>query len=542
MIVGTGVARVGAPHEKWVSKQLVHRLPLAKGYPMLEYSSSELFTRFTEGGRTVVVLSGGAGTPGELCLSGMAGATLLHDSLAGTLHEKGDRWTWSYSHTADRLLVFDVGGKKLVLLITTTAEAGRLWRLTDPSGKTWLLSDARFASKVGSGPSFDAEWDGGGDGTVLVLGPRAPKELVLGGSSLVGKRVPSAGAWIGKVAVSPVYPPAPALGGGMAVSEPEADDSGWSATDSGPAKLEALGIYKGHAWYRTDFEATSLPGTRVYFRAGKAAGIISGWLNGKYFGTAFPKGTGLEMSIPRKHFKLGKNVLAFRVQIWGHSSFEIPTVPGVLDFPALQVAFPRGLWDGASLASMFDMWKVSLSLPWRYRAGLHGERHHWAGAVDPAGAVEAKLPLSLSSGATVWYRTTLAGPTLPPKTLRAPLVLALEGEGLIATVFVNGVLIGRWISDNETLASDSYGNGRRDQWVPEEISYDEIYVPRSLLHGGTNVVALALESLVKGPYARRGAVSSKLRSLSLRYSADGFDKTKDGGHLRSVSLPLTVHE
>ncbi|MBI4613316.1 MAG: beta-galactosidase [Planctomycetes bacterium] len=563
LVVPSGAGRAGTvPYERWTETLLVHGLPLGENLPRLLYSTSEIFTRFETDARCVLVLSGEPGSEGELALDRIPeGSTVALDLLEGsTLRTEGDRWTWTYRHSPDRVLVLDLpAGRRLVVLITTTAEAERLWKIEDPRGRTWLLSDAAFA--LGIVPESDdsvrieAEWDDRLDGQVLVLGPWTPLSVAAGDRTLRGRAIPEAGVWLGGFRESPVFPEVPPLPAGTRLreqlvpgeSEPRFDDSGWRRTSGGPESLETLGIYRGHAWYRTRFSLEDVPRSTMTLQVAEAAGIVSGYLNGHFIGTEFPMGRSrlsrhaLEMRIPTDHLRAGENVLAFRVQIWGHSNFEIPPVPLVLDLPALQIAYPRGLWGEARLSSPLGLSAVRLDGPWTYEAGLLGERAGFAAAAEPPNAESASFPLDLLAGETVWYRVAFDGRTLPDRRYEAPLVLALEGEGLIGTIFVNGILIGRWISDDESLKTDSGYRGIRGAWVPEGVTPDHLYLPRSILDDtGPNTIAIALESLARPGENGTGAARSRLLSLDVLHASDGFDKSRDGGRIRSLRQALLV--
>ena len=109
------------------------------------------------------------------------------------------------------------------------------------------------------------------------------------------------------------------------------------------------------------------------------------------------------------------------------------------------------------------------------------------------------LPMNLARGEVRWYRTTFNQAQLPSlQQVDAPLALHLTGTHVKATVWLNGQLIGRWVSGDGWLGRGFWGRALRDMWM----STDPDYLPlsqRSLFPAGqNNVLAIAFEDVGGG--------------------------------------------
>src|SRR6185436_9182670 len=101
----------------------------------------------------------------------------------------------------------------------------------------------------------------------------------------------------------------------------------------------------------------------------------------------------------------GENVIAFRVEIWGHGSFMWPRgnlLPTKAQLPSLGFDAVKGLWGNAELGG------VPLTR-WEVRAGLGGERAGWSTRdAAPGTWTPVALPTTLVPGAVTWFRVPVA--------------------------------------------------------------------------------------------------------------------------------------
>jgi hypothetical protein len=116
----------------------------------------------------------------------------------------------------------------------------------------------------------------------------------------------------------------------------------------------------------------------------------------------------------------------------------------------------------------------------------------WAASFAPAA-----LPVALSDGGTVWLRAEFDTDDVPRAAAGAilPLALRLGGRSLTAVVWLNGRMIGRWISDTDWLTQGAPVPAVRDTFVPPGAPRDELPLAGALLAppGGRNVLVVALE-------------------------------------------------
>ncbi len=94
---------------------------------------------------------------------------------------------------------------------------------------------------------------------------------------------------------------------------------------------------------------------------------------------------------------------------------------------------------------------------------------------------------TLDKGQALLLRTELSSEDLASITdFRAPSVLRLEGESLYGELRVDGVIIGRWLSDPAWLKQGSWVRPSRDMWMnthPDDF-------PFAMIEGGQTVEIL----------------------------------------------------
>jgi hypothetical protein len=263
-----------------------------------------------------------------------------------------------------------------------------------------------------------------------------------------------------------------------------------------------------------------------------ASDILGIYVNGTYLSTLSPMGTEIDGNSLNSQYRFpdlrpylhkGTNVIAFRTEIWGHGSFMFPR--GKLDgtqaqIPAVGFDSEKGLFGQAQVG-----WR-KLS-HWAVSAGLHGENagyqspqfddRHWASQT---------LPTTLAKGDVKWYRTHFDAADLANNAdFHAPLVLALKGINAKATIYLNGRLIGRWISDNQWLERGFWGRAQRDMWM--NTSPDEFPIDRQQLNpaGQENTLAVVFEDTSGSSDSTGGSIDS----MQLKYGTDKNGKSQVTG-------------
>ena len=73
----------------------------------------------------------------------------------------------------------------------------------------------------------------------------------------------------------------------------------------------------------------------------------------------------------------------------------------------------------------------------------------------------------------------------------APIALSLKGTNSKASIYLNGRLIGRWISDNNWLARGGWFQPIKNMWT--STTTDEFPIPNTVLKNGKNSISIAFE-------------------------------------------------
>lgn len=115
--------------------------------------------------------------------------------------------------------------------------------------------------------------------------------------------------------------------------------------------LEKHGIYRGFAWYVAEWKATASEAKGLLLH--KAGDVVSLYDGGRYLGTYAPGGA--SQYIPLDHPLTERAHVTARTEIWGHSNFDDPRLPG------LRLGSMRGLRGLTAVTEIRD-----LSRNWRY--------------------------------------------------------------------------------------------------------------------------------------------------------------------------------
>jgi hypothetical protein len=494
-------------NELHYSMIMLTNLPLLANLTM-NYSSSEILTWRDFSPGKLLVLYGPAGAAGETVLSGdLTSATLLWRDESIQIAESSDsKLALRYRYTPFALLKLQtMAGDTLQVLITTIEEAGKFW-FFNHAGHDYLVTSFDYldlsATASGNGePGIGYEFRAGSTQfRTLSASPFTIPEF-----TKISPYDPATGVTryqLPRYEDPPVLAPT-LLQTGQAMSDtaeigPSYDDRNWRHFQGEPQYLERNGIYTGPAWYRTTFSLATVPSPAgLYIQ--HAADIIGIYVNGRYLTTVSPMGTEIDnlSRTPAYQFadlapylKPGQNSLAFRTEIWGHGSFMWPrgNLDGTdLQIPALGFDSLKGLGGAARLAGQ------NLT-EWRLRAGFSGQNQgYFREDYDDSNWSSARLPLQLTRGDIRWYRTKFQTKEIQRDNLAAPVVLQLQGQNCKATIYLNGHLIGRWLSDEAWLAHGGYIRPLLWMWSVLNPNHFPLATSRLKPSGEENTLAVVFE-------------------------------------------------
>ncbi|WP_432828780.1 beta-galactosidase [Dactylosporangium sp. CA-092794] len=273
----------------------------------LRYSTSELMTDATIGGRDIAVLYGDAGSAGETVLNYPTRPTVA--ATGGTVTSTWDPATGDLrlNYTHGGLIRVTVGGGEhpLLLLLADKDTAETFWRQDTAAGPVLVRGTHLLRGATSRASTADLTGDVGTDGSLEVF--TAAHQLTWNGAPVRATRSPS-GSLVGQLPTArPVA--LPALTNWVHTEEsPEArpgfDDSTWTVADkmtsnsiTGPGSLPVLfaddyGFHTGSTWYRGRFTGTGAEtGITLTAQSGGGAAASSVWLNGTFLGSATSDGT-----------------------------------------------------------------------------------------------------------------------------------------------------------------------------------------------------------------------------------------------------------
>ncbi|MDX5300255.1 MAG: beta-galactosidase, partial [Gammaproteobacteria bacterium] len=487
-------------------------LPLnlpVEGVGRLQYTTAGLLTLRRFNDEQLLIVHGVAGQRYELALTDLRGTLQIEHQDAGMRIE--ERTTNGLTLTLQigelqQIRLRTADGQRLRIIGMDREQAGRVW-FESIQGQDVLISGADLIRPSGTG-TLDTLLPSGRN-TLTLLSARP---LTLGGD------YHAAGAWDGmrglqridtRTTLDPQALATLPLHQGRlhhddAERLPEASRSGWRTLGNAPAPLETQGITHGHAWYKAELHLEGwnwLPlwePTHLYIQ--HASDIVGIYVNGTYLTTMAPVGTELNSSshnpnyqFPslRPYLKQGRNVIAFRTEVWGHGSFMWPrgTLAGTqARIPALGFDAVKGLHGEAKVG-----WRNLTH--WQVIGGLSGQAAGYAAPDhDDRNWSTHSLPGTLDKGRVSWYRTRFDRAALADASRQlAPQVLELKGRNAKATIYLNGRLIGRWLSDTEWLGRGFWGRAQRDMWM--NTSPDHFPIPQDMLRpaGEDNVLAIVVE-------------------------------------------------
>jgi beta-galactosidase GanA len=468
----------------------------------LVYSTSELTTQASIGGRSVALLYDPAGTDGETVLQYASQPTVR--VLSGTV-------TTAWDAASDQLrLDYVLGGlaevevtggsrPPLLLLIADTNTAEDFWPETTAAGSALVEGGYLVATAAANGSTLALTGDTSQGGPLEVWAPPGIRSVTWNGQPVAVTAQPdgSLTGWVpGPAAVT-----LPTLTNWKFSSEtPEAqpgfNDSSWTLADhpvsnaSSPSTpvlyASDYGYDHGFVWYRGHFTATgSETGVTLTADGIAPTGAYSVWLNGAFLGSDTAAGPTTDtFNFPAGAVRPGQdNVIAVLVENTGNP--EGPSGEKV----GLYSASLNGSSAPITWRLMGDPGGTTLQDPVRgvmNPAGLYGSDNGWDLPGYPDQDWQSvTLPDSWSARGVPpgigWYRTSFSL-NLPARSY-VPVDVQIGGPGpgagtadYRAFIYVNGWLIGRYVNNV----------GPQHQF----------YVPAGILNDqGANTLAIAVWGL-----------------------------------------------
>ena len=438
----------------------------AFGRQRLLYSTSEIMTAGTTGGRDVIVLYGNHGGAGEAVLA--SNSKLTVHALAGHVDVVRDpgRLRLDYSHDDLIEILIEGGARPLLVLIADRQSTEAIWRQDIPEGPIFVVGSHLLRSAQLTGSTLALEGDVAQDGRILLIGPKTTK-VTWNGAAVPTRQTPVGRTADLATAVPVSLPPldhwerrqgAPEIATAF-------DDGGWRVADrretssvtpigEGPSLLaDDYGFHTGNTWYRGHFRggADAPAGIRLRVISGGKAGAYSAWLNGHFLGSVTTSEDGA-FAFPQALLRPDNNVLSVLTVNMGHeedyqSKGENRTGRGIASAKLLGARSEAITWriqgrlggEGAS-----DPVRGPYNL-----GGLAGERAGWTdGLGDQRDWSPASLPAADNEAGVTWYRTSVRLDL--PKDQDTSLGLEIKdpsGRHYRATIFVNGWQMGNYVSD-----------------------------------------------------------------------------------------------
>ncbi|MEU6848860.1 beta-galactosidase [Actinacidiphila alni] len=401
------------------------------GGNQLQYSTSEIMTNATIGGRDIAVLYGDHGSDGETVLhyAQQPKVTTTGGAVTSTWDAATGDLRLNYTHSGLTRVRIDGGSHPLLLLLADTDTAKTFWRQDTAAGPVLVRGTHLLRGATSSGPSggtLALTGDVAADGAIEVF---SGADSVTWNGKSVRTTVTGSGSRTGTVPTAATVT-LPALTGWKHQQEsPEAqpgfDDSTWQVADktsshstTTPGSLPVLfaddyGFHTGSTWYRGRFTATGKEtGITLSAQSGGGAAASSVWLNGTFLGSSTSDGQ-KTYAFPAGVLKSdGDNIVSVLTVNMGHEE----------DYNSSNGnKAARGL-TGASLAGApLD------TITWRLQGvrggetpvdtvrgplntgGLYGERAGWTLPGHPTdGWQPVTLPTTDTTPGVSWYSTNVA--------------------------------------------------------------------------------------------------------------------------------------
>jgi beta-galactosidase GanA len=524
------------------------------GQTQLQYSTSEIMTDATIGGRDVAVLYGDQGSDGETVARYTSEPTVT--SSGGPVTTTWDAATGdlrlNYTHKGlIRVSISGGGARPLLLLVGDKETAKTFWRQDTAAGPVLVRGThlLRTAESLDHGRTVALTGDNADDQHIEVF--TAAHDVTWN-----GRKVKAAEAGDGSITGTiPVAAPVslPELTNWKHKEEsPEAaagfDDSSWQVADktttnssSGINSLPVLyaddyGFHTGNTWYRGRFHASpGATGVHLVSDSGGRAQAFSAWLNGTFLGSSTTGSA--DFTFPDGSLKSdGDNVISVLTVNMGHeedynSSNGNKTARGLTSASLVGAPLTPVTWRLQGVRGGEDL--VDTVRGPLANGGLYGERAGWSLPGYPDGGWDTTtLPATDTRPGVSWYRTDV---TLDlPRGQDTSLGLTFADDAARkyrATIFVNGWQVGNYVN-----------------YLGPQHSFP---VPNGILNpNGRNTIALAVWNLDgttgglgKVSLTDYGSYTSPLRvaqNESPRYNPKTYAMPKRPGVDVALAVPDTA--
>jgi hypothetical protein len=521
-----------------------YNFPLSKSV-QLKYSTSEILTLKDFEDEKLLVVYGKSKTEGELKLEGKE-IQIISKTPGITVHEKSaNHVTISYPHGTPHSFAYkDQSGENYRILVLDTYMAGKTWFTPTKSGMI-MVSGPDYVNTLAD--KTQLEFSSLSKTNLLYTYSKNP--IQISQSKPIRDFDNKTGLSIVKITESfPEIFPKLDLSVGkvqsdIAESDPLHATDHWISLGNKPSNVEKHGIYHGHSWYRGDFHLDKndlLKKPSLWIEHLSDFGAI--YINGHYINTLTPIGTEINnnskdssyrFQIPTHILQEGKNTIAFKTEIWGHGGIAIPhgklnrinLLGKSIEIPLVRFRIPSLSYDSKKGMSGDATFNDKPIMNWKLKPNLGGiEREYHKPNFNDEKWKTIKVPIVLSKGDVLWYRTTFHSKEFPQnENWFVPMSLKLKGKNAKASIYLNGRLIGRWLSDNDWMKKGGWFQPVREMWTTSSV--DEFPVCKNSLKPGKNVISIAFEDTSDTMNKNSKGI---IDEISLKVSKEGTIMGYDG--------------
>ena len=526
------------------TKFIPYNFPL-KNDVTLKYSTSEVLTNREFNDENLLVLYGEKNSHGELKLEGKDIKITSKTNGIVVNEDTDNSFTISYKHSLPKALEYtDENGKKGKVIILDTHTAGKTWFANAKQGEAMVcgvdyLNRQDDKNYIEISSNSQSEY----------FCTYSRGEISLDGTTTIKPYDEKSGLTIMQPKKDiPEIPFNLNLTTGKVMDDVlEADPlyctDKWLSIGDKPSHVENHGIYHGHSWYRAEVNLTKDDLAKTpNLLIGSAADFSSIYINGHYITTLTPIGTEInnkskdssyKFNIPTQILKEGKNILSFKTEIWGHGGILLPhgTLNRISAFgksfeiPFIKFRIPSLSYDSKKGLSGDSVFNNKPIVNWKLKPNLSGfeKDYHKPNFNDEKWEVN-NVPLKLKNGEVRWYRTEFNGNNLPDKDkLFVPISLNIKGKNAKASIYLNGRLMGRWLSDDDWLKRGGWFQPTRKMWTFSSV--DEFPIAREGLKKGRNVISIAFEDA--SDINEKGS-SGIINEINLKTATEGMELEKQG--------------
>ncbi|MDD5503069.1 MAG: beta-galactosidase [Candidatus Thermoplasmatota archaeon] len=460
----------------------------------VSYCTSDILTMKKIGGKWVMIVYGDQGMEGELLLDIKESPQISGDvqNVQYEWNEAADDLRLNFKHAERSIVNIDGGNVDIVIVITTESDADQFW-VTETEEGPWIIGGPYLVRGISS--SGEINFDVDETANLLVFSPNVEKpeaegknvhELADIGACIIGnfnssapKELPVLTDW--KYRVSPELEGA---------SEIQSKTIGIGE----PMDMFSNGYYYGHAIYSGTF-AQTIPGLSGLALEIDARTSYSVYVNGVHIGshTSYQENpaTGFELDAP------DQQVFQIPADALGDTNTIIIIAENLganqnFGFFA-DAKFFRGVRSATLIGASAPL------ISWEISGGLYGENLDWdEPGFDDSNWQDVSLPyVPQNQSAVGWYRTEFE--LNLSQGSDQPIGLVLESAHSKATIYLNGVLIGR------------YWNEKGPQ--------HKFYLPEGILNtNGRNTLAIAVWNMGEDGAIGKVSLEGFNYSYSTHYS------------------------